>query len=105
MQQSGEGRINEIQLLPNKDRTGKEERIYQSFNKKQLGDLVTEANKLLKPQLTQMHYVLHDKLDEYYVRVEDVRTHQVIREIPPKKFMDMYAAIAEKLGLIINKRV
>lgn len=83
----------------------KEERTYPSFNKEQLDDLVSEANKLLNPELTEMHYVLHDKLNKYYVQVEDVRTHQVIREIPPKKFMDMYAAIAEKLGLIVNKRV
>ncbi|MDF2535330.1 MAG: flagellar biosynthesis protein FlaG [Bacillales bacterium] len=83
----------------------KEERIYSPFNKDQLDDLISEANKLLNPDLTEMHYVLHDKLNKYYVQVEDATTHQVIREIPPKKFMDMYAAIAEKLGLIVNKRV
>lgn len=83
----------------------KEERVYSPFTKKQLNDLVSEANKLLNSELTEMHYVLHDKLNQYYVQVEDVVTHKVIREIPPKKFMDMYAAIAEKLGLIVNKRV
>lgn len=82
-----------------------ERRIYPSFTKDQLDDLVSEANKLLSPDLTEMHYVLHDKLNKYYVQVIDMRTKQVVREIPPKKFMDMYAAIAEKLGLIINKRV
>jgi flagellar protein FlaG len=87
------------------DSDKKEERVYSPFTKDQLDDLVSEANKLLNPELTEMHYVLHDKLNKYYVQVEDSRTHQVIREIPPKKFMDMYAAIAEKLGLIVNKRV
>ncbi|EST10658.1 flagellar protein FlaG [Sporolactobacillus laevolacticus] len=80
-------------------------RVYSPFTKKQLDDLVVEANKLLNPELTEMHYVLHDKLNKYYVQVEDVKTHRVIREIPPKKFMDMYAAIAEKLGLIVNKKI
>ncbi|MDN3956521.1 flagellar protein FlaG [Sporolactobacillus laevolacticus] len=89
----------------NTDSNSKEARVYSPFTKKQLDDLVTEANKLLNPELTEMHYVLHDKLNQYYVQVEDVVTHKVIREIPPKKFMDMYAAIAEKLGLIVNKRV
>lgn len=82
-----------------------EMRVYSPFTKKQLDDLVVEANKLLNPELTEMHYVLHDKLNKYYVQVEDVKTHRVIREIPPKKFMDMYAAIAEKLGLIVNKKI
>ncbi|MFT8310765.1 MAG: flagellar protein FlaG [Sporolactobacillus sp.] len=96
---------NQVHNQPIGNQQVKEERIYPSFNKEQLDDLVSEANKLLNPELTEMHYVLHDKLNKYYVQVEDVRTHQVIREIPPKKFMDMYAAIAEKLGLIVNKRV
>ncbi|RYL93733.1 flagellar biosynthesis protein FlaG [Sporolactobacillus sp. THM19-2] len=82
-----------------------EERIYTSFTKKQLDDLVKDANKLLSSNITEMRYVLHDKLNTYYIRLEDAVTHEVIREIPPKKFMDMYAAIAEKLGLIVNKRV
>ncbi|BBN98242.1 flagellar protein FlaG [Sporolactobacillus terrae] len=82
-----------------------EERIYNPFNKKQLNNLVSEANTLIKPAVPQLHYVLHEKLKQYYIRLEDPVTNQVIREIPPKKFMDMYAAIAEKLGLIVNKRV
>jgi flagellar protein FlaG len=82
-----------------------EERIYTTFTKKQLDELVSDANKLLSSKVMEMHYVLHDKLNEYYIRLEDSVTHEVIREIPPKKFMDMYAAIAEKLGLIINKRI
>ncbi|KLI02824.1 hypothetical protein SINU_06030 [Sporolactobacillus inulinus CASD] len=96
---------NQAHNQPNGNQNIKEERTYPPFNKGQLDDLVTEANKLLNPALTEMRYVLHDKLDKYYVQVEDAKTHQVIREIPPKKFMDMYAAIAEKLGLIVNKRV
>ncbi|MCI1858758.1 MAG: flagellar protein FlaG [Sporolactobacillus sp.] len=80
-------------------------RVYKSFNKEQLEELVTEANKTLKPSQTNLHYVLYDKLHQYYVRIEDSVTHEVLREIPPKKMMDMYAAIAEKLGLIVNKRI
>lgn len=83
----------------------KEQRVYSPFTKNQLDDLVSEANKLLSVDPTEMHYVLHDKLNKYYVQVIDTKTQQVVREIPPKKFMDMYAAIAEKLGLIVNKRV
>lgn len=85
--------------------SGKEERIYKPFNKKQLTELVAEANKTLETKQTNLHYVLHDKLHQYYVQIEDSVTHQVLREIPPKKMMDMYAAIAEKLGLIVNKRI
>lgn len=83
----------------------KENRTYPPFTRKQLDNLISQANQILTPNTTEVHYVLHKKLNKYYVQVEDTITHQVIREIPPKKFMDMYAAIAEKLGLIVNKRV
>jgi flagellar protein FlaG len=82
-----------------------EERLYPPFSRRQLDKLVNEANQILSPETTEIHYVLYEKLNEYYVQVEDTMTHQVIREIPPKKFMDMYAAIAEKLGLIVNKKI
>lgn len=77
----------------------------QSLNRNQLDDLVSEANKVVWLTVPQLRYVLHDKLHQYYIQLEDPKTHEVLREIPPKKFMDMYAAIAEKLGLIVNKRI
>lgn len=101
----GDVQTSQLKDHQNNDSNAKEQRVYSTFTKKQLDDLVSEANKVLNPDLTEMHYVLHDKLNKYYVQVEDAVTHKVIREIPPKKFMDMYAAIAEKLGLIVNKRV
>jgi flagellar protein FlaG len=76
----------------------------KSVIKSQAKKLVDEANKLLQPEVTELKYVYFDKLQTYYVQLQDVNTHQVIREIPPKKFLEMYASIAEKLGLIINDK-
>lgn len=76
--------------------------LKNGFTKNQVKKLVNEANKVLQPEVTELKYVYFDKLQTYYVQLQDVNTHQVIREIPPKKFMEMYAAIAEKLGLIVN---
>ncbi|MCI1880876.1 MAG: flagellar protein FlaG [Sporolactobacillus sp.] len=73
--------------------------------KTQAKKLVEEANKLLQPELTEVKYVYFDKLQTYYVQVVDTNTNEVIREIPLEKFMEMYAAIAEKLGLIVNHHV
>ena len=48
-------------------------------------------------------FVLHEKLGEYYVKVVDNRTEEVVREIPPKEWLDFYAAMAEFMGLIVDK--
>lgn len=71
----------------------------------QTSRLVDQANQILSPTATNLHYVYYDKLDRYYVQIENSRTHEVIAEIPPKKLLDFAASIAEKLGLIINKRI
>lgn len=71
----------------------------------QANRLVNEANSILKPVPTNLHYVYYAKLDRYYVQIENSETHEVIEEIPPKKLLDFAASIAEKLGLIVNKRI
>lgn len=74
-------------------------------SKKQVSKLVNDANRILLPVPTNLHYVFYDKLNTYYVQIENAVTHEVIQEIPPKKMLDFAAAIAEKLGLIINHRI
>jgi Uncharacterized flagellar protein FlaG len=71
----------------------------------QTSKLVDQANQILSPTPTNLHYVYYDELNRYYVQIENSRTHEVVAEIPPKKLLDFAASIAEKLGLIINKRI
>lgn len=54
---------------------------------------------------TSIKFELHDKLDRYYVSVIDKNTDEVIKEIPPKKMLDMYAAMAEFMGFIVDEKV
>ncbi|MFP3361912.1 flagellar protein FlaG, partial [Planococcus sp. SIMBA_143] len=49
-------------------------------------------------------FELHDKLEKYYVTVVDSETKEVIKEIPPKKFLDMYAQMAEFMGILIDEK-
>lgn len=67
---------------------------------------VTEGmNEFLKPVHTSLKFEFHDKLEEYYVTIVDENTDEVIREIPPKKMLDMYASIAESLGFIVDHKI
>ncbi|TGA97402.1 flagellar biosynthesis protein FlaG [Sporolactobacillus shoreae] len=80
----------------------------QQENEKTRGrmkQMAEEANKVLQPVQTELHYVFYDKLDRYYVQVVNTRTREVVREIPPKKELDFYAAIAQQMGLITNHKI
>ncbi len=68
-------------------------------------DHINQMNDFMKPTETNLRFQLHDKLNEYYVQVMDTFTDEVIREIPSKKFLDMYAATAELLGIIVDKKI
>ncbi|MFT0801502.1 flagellar protein FlaG [Bacillus swezeyi] len=73
------------------------------FSFVQLEKTVQGANNLLEPSQVHLQFELHEKLGEYYVQVVDNHTEEIIREIPPKEWLDFYAAMAEFMGLIVDK--
>ncbi len=68
-------------------------------------EVVKSLNEFLKPAHTSLKFKLHEKLNEYYVTLINDDTNEVIREIPPKKMLDMYADVAKRLGIIVDKKV
>ncbi|GMB09120.1 flagellar protein FlaG [Thermolongibacillus altinsuensis] len=73
--------------------------------KEKLEEIVKGINEFLQPSQTSLKFDLHDELKEYYVQIIDERTKEVIREIPPKKLLDIYAAMMEFVGLIVDKKI
>lgn len=73
--------------------------------KDKLEDVVKGMNEFLQPTQTSLKFEMHEKLQEYYVTVIDDRTKEVVQEIPPKKLLDVYAAMTEFLGLVVDKKV
>jgi flagellar protein FlaG len=83
-----------------------EKQSHQNDQKKEKVESVVKGlNDFLQPAHTSIKFKLHEKLNEYYVTVVDDNTNEVIREIPAKKLLDMYADMAEHLGLLVDKRI
>lgn len=75
---------------------------------KQKQDVKTAVDKLNEfndPVYTNVKFVMHDELEKYYVKVVDPKTDEVIREIPPEKMLDIYAQIADYMGLLVDEKV
>lgn len=66
---------------------------------------VKNTNNFLEPVMTNLKFVYHEDLNDYYVTIIDPTTEEVIREIPPKKMLDMYVAMAEYMGLLVDEKV
>lgn len=61
-------------------------------------------NKLMQSSNTHLSFVLHDRLNEYYVQIVDDQTEEVIREVPSKKVLDMVAEMKSMIGLLIDEK-
>jgi flagellar protein FlaG len=73
--------------------------------KEKIEEIVKGLNEFLKPSHASLQFKFHEKLNEYYVTLVDDITHEIIKEIPPKKLLDTYAAMVEHLGLIVDKKI
>jgi flagellar protein FlaG len=77
----------------------------QKVSKEQLKEIVRGLNEFLQPSHTSLKFKLHDELKEYYVQIIDEKTNEVVREIPPKKLLDMYVTMMEFVGLMVDKKI
>ena len=79
--------------------------IQEKITKDMLINKVDKMNELLEPTTTAIKYQLHEELNVYYVQVLDTNTKEVLKEIPNKKFLDMYASMAELMGLLVDDKL
>lgn len=88
-----------IALEPNNN-----ENADHPITKEAIVDKVDSMNEFLEPTSTNVKFQLHEELEVYYVQVIDSKTDEVLREIPNKKFLDMYASMADLAGLIVDEK-
>ena len=73
--------------------------------KENVQQVIDSLNKFLEPNSTSVKFELHEELNEYYVTIVNDDTHEVVREIPSKKILDIYAAMTEFLGFVVDKKI
>lgn len=76
-----------------------------SIAKKDVEGVVEALNEFTDPMRTNLQFKLHEDLNEYYVAVVDPLTQEILKEIPPKKMLDMYAAMATYMGVLIDEKI
>ncbi|MGG4491599.1 flagellar protein FlaG [Metabacillus idriensis] len=98
-------RISEIDTIPIKLPEHNKEEYKPVFPKDELKKVINGMNDFLQPTNTHIQFQLHEKLNEYYVTVVDNQTKEIVREIPSKKMLDLYAAMTEFLGFVVDKKI
>lgn len=76
----------------------------EPISKHDVEERINQMNDWMAPHATEIRFQLHEKLNDYFVQVIDPQTEEVLREIPSRKVLDYYAAVAQKLGLLVDER-
>ncbi|WP_248278321.1 flagellar protein FlaG [Bacillus sp. DNRA2] len=76
----------------------------QQNSKEQTEKVIKGLNEFLSASNSHLKFQFHDGTKEYYVSIVDDKTNEVIKEIPSKKLLDMYAAMTDYLGLLVDRK-
>ncbi|MEH6940746.1 flagellar protein FlaG [Bacillus sp. JJ722] len=82
-----------------------EDLVSSGYLKEDIENVVNSMNQFLQVSNTHLKFEFHEELQEYYVAIVDNVTQEVIKEIPPKKMLDIYASMTEFLGLLVDKKI
>lgn len=79
----------------------KKDKISEELMKKS----VDKLNKFLEGESTHVVYERHDKLkSQFVIKIVDNKTQEVVKEIPPKKILDMVAEMCRLAGVIFDEK-
>ncbi len=65
---------------------------------------VEQANRELAGMNRTIGFGYEERLGQIYVQVRDARTGEVVKEIPPKEFIEHQVAMREMLGLLLDRK-
>ena len=69
-----------------------------------LKDVTEKMNHAAQIFDRSLKFQVHEETNTMMVSVVDTNTNKVIREIPPKEILDMFARMQDYLGLIFDKK-
>lgn len=70
-----------------------------------IAQAAAQIDQVLARHGARLEFSVHDVINEIMVKVIDIETGEVIREVPPEKLLDLKAMAYEELGLLVDEKV
>ncbi|HOJ79886.1 MAG TPA: flagellar protein FlaG [Clostridiales bacterium] len=96
-----------VQVKTGQERVAQQKKIETAeypINERVVSEAVDKMNKVVEGYNRRFEYKIHEGTNDIMIRVIDETTKEVIREIPPKKILDMIASMLEMAGLMVDER-
>lgn len=71
---------------------------------KEIIDGIESANEKIEIYNRRLEFSIHEKTKDIMIKIVDSDTDEVIREIPPKKILDLVANMLERAGLLVDEK-
>ena len=71
---------------------------------KQIKPTMEALNSFLEFMNAEIKFQYHEKTNRMYVQLVSEKDNRVLREYPPKDFLDMVASIREFVGILLDKK-
>jgi flagellar protein FlaG len=93
----------------NSDRKSESLREKQEYSEQDLEDEVRESvkdvNEIVDKVKEGLSFQIHEDTEKMMVKVIDLNTDEVIKELPPEEMLDLQARIHEMVGILIDETV
>ncbi|MFN3134678.1 MAG: flagellar protein FlaG [Candidatus Kryptonium sp.] len=76
-----------------------------SLSIEEIESVIKELNQFIRIFNTKIAFEIDRETKKTILRIVDVETNEVIRQIPPEELLKISRRISELLGLIINDKV
>lgn len=93
--------------IPRQTKQNEEKKFTEEkrFSEEDVIGLIEKANKDFVAYDRRFEFSIHETTKQIMVKIIDVTTDEVIRELPPEKVLDMVAAMWEVAGIIVDKKI
>ena len=93
----------------NSERNPESLREKQEYSEQELEDEVRESvkdiNEIVDKVKEGLSFQIHEDTEKMMVKVVDLNTDEVIKELPPEEMLDLQARIHEMVGILIDETV
>lgn len=77
---------------------------FSAADQHKIGVSVDEVNQLLLGKDMKLAYEVHERTGRTMVRLVDMQTNEVIKEIPPANMLDVIGKIWDDMGIAVDRK-
>ncbi len=83
----------------------KENKLSADELKKKLEEDIEDINNIVETLEESISFKLHDDTNRLMVQVIDIKSREVVKEMPSEELLDLAAKIHKMVGLLIDEKV